>query len=1168
MQPASQCPECGSTLTPYWPKGLCARCALDGMLERPAKDVVSTTLVGQYELLEEVARGGMGVVYRARQVNLGRIVALKMILAGQFAAKEEVLRFRGEAEAAGHLQHPNIVRIHETGEHDGHHYFSMDFVQGRTLTDIMREGPLPAQRAAKYAARIAGAIHYAHSQGVLHRDLKPSNIIIDANDEPHITDFGLAKRMRSDFGVTITGQLLGTPNFMPPEQTAAKREKVGPPSDVYGVGAILYYLLTGRPPFHADTIEELLLSLRDSDPVSPRLLNPSVPRDLETICLKCLEKDPSRRYATAQALTDELHRFILNEPIQARPLLPTGKLWRWCQRRPTVAALSAGVLLLLVAVAITSTVAALRVNRARNSEHQANLHLRDTVSLLELQRAENFFRNGDAGMGVAHLTAMLRRDPSNHVTASRFLSALVHRDWAVRLPAATHHADRIETLSFSPDGRHILSASRDHTARISEAASGASVAVLQHSNQVFSAHYDPTGSRIVTASADGTARIWEAASGDPHGSVLRHKDKVFWAEFSSDGRTIVTASADRTARIWDANGVFKQELRKHSTEVVRAHFSPDGKQVVTGGYWCSIRLWNAESGEMLFRVEDRSSPLTGLGFSPDGRRLVAVSQDGTARLWDLATRTEVELLGTTDPIDSAVFSPDGRFILMGSHHGTTSFWDVNTGLPIGAPLRHEGSVVSAEFSLDGRKIVTVAKGHSAQVWNGRTRLPLCPPIREPGDFTAAKLSPDGKRLVTAGDDGSIHVWDLRPRRFAGLQTQFENEVTSVSFSSDGKTLVASSLDGTARVVDSGTSETIIRLQHPTALDFGEFNPDGNRIFTAATNGQVQLWDWRKGVSIAGPFHSTRLVSARFSPDGERLVTGAVDGMARVWNAQTWEPLTPVLRNGSTSVFKPCFSPDGRLIITAGGERAVSLLDAKTGKAVLPPLVHQNDVRGVHFSPDGKKIVTTSRTETAFIWDLSTGQLASSPLQHTRIIETALFSPDGRRVITASPDRTVQIWDVKTGSALTPPLKHDLSLVDARFTIDGELAMTGCWNGATRVWHSKTGQPVTEFLETEGLIWRFVGFDPNGRCVATGGKDATLRVWPIPSSPTPVPEWFLTLAESVAGIRVGARGQTELVPAAEYDTAVRDLRSSDRDVYYTRLARWFLADPADREPLPF
>jgi len=279
MANKAQCPECGTPLPPFWPQGLCSTCAFDGVLgpssnEAPAESATNGRRFGDYELLEEIGRGGMGIIYRARQIRLNRIVALKMILAGQFASKQEVLRFRSEAEAAGNLQHPNIVRIHETGEHDGHHYFSMDYVQGRNLAEIVHDGPIASQRAAKYSRSIAEAIHYAHCQGVLHRDLKPSNVVIDSNDEPRITDFGLAKRMRNDFGVTLTGQVLGSPNFMPPEQTSAKSGKVGSASDVYGVGAILYCLLTGRPPFHAETIEELLLLLRDADGLAKGALGP------------------------------------------------------------------------------------------------------------------------------------------------------------------------------------------------------------------------------------------------------------------------------------------------------------------------------------------------------------------------------------------------------------------------------------------------------------------------------------------------------------------------------------------------------------------------------------------------------------------------------------------------------------------------------------------------------------------------------------------------------------------------------------------------------------------------------------------------------------------------------------------------------------------------------
>src|SRR6185436_5391773 len=428
-------------------------------------------------------------------------------------------------------------------------------------------------------------------------------VIMDANDQPRITDFGVAKRLRGDFGVTVTGQVIGSPNFMPPEQTAAKTGKVGPWSDVYGIGAILYYLLTGRPPFQAETIEEVLLLLRDADAVSPRLLNPSVPRDLETICLKCLEKDPDRRYASSTALADELKRFLSDEPIEARPSGPLNKTWRWCRRRPAIAALSVSVLLLLVIMAFGSTIAAWRVDRARRAEQSANRDLRQSISLLELERAEDFFNAHEAVGGVAYLAAMLRRDPSDSTIANRLVSALVHRRWAAPSTLQMWHAGRVISASFGPDGRHVLTASWDHTACLWDVARNEQVARIRHDDIITCAQFSPDGSRFITASDDGTARVWDVATGAAFTPALSHSKKIYWAEFSPDGRWIVTASADRGARIWDAsNGGLKHALREHTSHLILARFSPDSKRVATGGSHGSIRIWSVDSGEMLFHV--------------------------------------------------------------------------------------------------------------------------------------------------------------------------------------------------------------------------------------------------------------------------------------------------------------------------------------------------------------------------------------------------------------------------------------------------------------------------------------------------------------------------------------------------------------------------------------
>ncbi len=329
-------------------------------------DLKSGRRLGDYELGEEIARGGMGAVYHARQVSLNRQVAVKVLLAGDFASQAFLQRFRREAEVAASLNHPNIVSIYDVGEQEGQPYFSMELIEGRSLAELVRDKPLPARDAAELLKTIAEAVHFAHQRGLLHRDLKPSNVVVDALHRPHITDFGLAKRIE-DSDLTLTGQVLGTPNYMPPEQAEPKRGQTTAASDVYSLGAILYQLLTGRAPFMAETLTQTLRLVIESEPVSPRLLSPSVPRDLETICTKCLEKDPERRYATAQELADELGRFLNDEPIHARPISAPAKLVRWCRRKPALALSLGAAAILLLVVAIGSPIAAFRINRERHA---------------------------------------------------------------------------------------------------------------------------------------------------------------------------------------------------------------------------------------------------------------------------------------------------------------------------------------------------------------------------------------------------------------------------------------------------------------------------------------------------------------------------------------------------------------------------------------------------------------------------------------------------------------------------------------------------------------------------------------------------------------------------------------------------------------------------------
>ncbi len=403
MSEAIRCSECGAGLPIGTPKGLCPKCALLGALElsnggsqilqtqdiasvspprspTPVGQLPASRIFGDYELLEEIARGGMGVVYKARQKSLDRLVAVKMLLFGGNAGADFIQRFRIEASAAASLQHPNIVAIHEVGVHGGEHFLVMDFVEGSNLARLARDQILSPKRTAQYLKTIAEAIHYAHEHGILHRDLKPSNVLIDACDQPRVTDFGLAKVLTTDSQLstdhaqlTHTGHVLGSPGYMPPEQAGGARNKVSRRSDVYSLGAMLYHLLTGRPPFVGGSISETLQQVETQEPVTPRLLNPGVPLDLETICLKCLEKDPDRRYQTSRELSEELGRFLNDETIHARPVGRVEKIWRWGRRNPLAAAFLGTV----CAALVTSLSLLYLVNQAKNKQVELTSEVQD-----------------------------------------------------------------------------------------------------------------------------------------------------------------------------------------------------------------------------------------------------------------------------------------------------------------------------------------------------------------------------------------------------------------------------------------------------------------------------------------------------------------------------------------------------------------------------------------------------------------------------------------------------------------------------------------------------------------------------------------------------------------------------------------------------------------------
>ena len=519
MKAGSTCPTCKAAIPPDAADGLCLKClGRLGFLLEPAELQDGALLrLGDYDLLEEIARGGMGVVYRARQLSLNRIVALKVLLHGPFSSPDFVRRFRNEAQAIATLRHPNIVAIYEIGEHDGNHFISLEFVEGRSFAELAHAGPLPARRAAQYLKTIAEALEHAHQRGVLHRDLKPSNILLDVFDQPRVTDFGLARLMHSDLDLTVAGQLLGSPNYMPPEQAGGQSPKGTPQTDIYSLGAVLYELITGRPPFQGETIQSVLAQVQNADPVSPRQLNPGASLDLQTICLKCLQKEPARRYPSAQALADDLGRFLEGKPILARPVSGLERAWLWCRRRPLPAAMSAGLAgsVILGAAGV--------IWQWRQAEFHAQGEERQRI-IAQREAAETRLSLYAADMAVSSQAI----ESGNFGLARRTLDAL--------------RPKRGETDLRGFEWRYLW-----HLCR------GDQLATLTgHDRTVTCAVFSPDGSRLATGSMDGAVRIWGVAKREPIMTLKISTNAVWSVAFTPDGKSLMAAYEARV-EFWDVD---------------------------------------------------------------------------------------------------------------------------------------------------------------------------------------------------------------------------------------------------------------------------------------------------------------------------------------------------------------------------------------------------------------------------------------------------------------------------------------------------------------------------------------------------------------------------------------------------------------------------------------
>jgi WD40 repeat protein/tRNA A-37 threonylcarbamoyl transferase component Bud32 len=1128
-------------------------------------------LLGDYELLEEIARGGMGVIYRARQISLNRVVALKMIRDGVLASPKTVQRFRLEAEVVARLHHPNIVSVHDFGEVDGHWFLSMSLIEGRDLARELGGAPMDARPLARLMVRLARAVHYAHQRGVLHRDLKPANVLLDAAQAPHVTDFGLAKFTDPDGAVPHSVDIVGSPNYMAPEQAVGGSEQVTTAADVYSLGAIMYETLCGRQPFRAATPLETLRKVMEEDPVPPRELYRFADADLETICLKCLEKHPRQRYDTAAALADDLDCWLEERPIRARPAGTAERVLKWARRNPLIAALVLTLQVVVVGALGAGLWMSLRIAEANEDllakdaeNRQRAIQLTKTVEesrrrlvRLNVQTGNRLVADGNALGALPWFTEALRLDLADPVRARMHR----HRIGAVarqspQLLQIWFHPGLVQGAVFSPDGRQVATATYNDETRIWDVTTGEPATPPLPSGASY-ACFSPTGDLLATLTMSNEARVWDTRTGAPRTPPLKgpagNSYHLFvHACFSPDGRRLATAAGAPTAQVWDVVTGAAALSIAHGTAIHELGWSPDGRRLVSAGEDHTARIWDAQTGQPIGDPLPHAGPVWGAGFSPDGRLIVTHTwRPAELRVWRADTGEPVTgPLRQGAALHSSAFSPDGGRVLGSGLGASASVWEATTGRQLFPEVPQPIGCREAGFSPDGRFIVTAGFDKAARVWEAAGGRPVTPVLRHQGVVNAASWSPDGERLVTASDDGTARLWDVSPAARSGHRLLGGIVTPHVVFSPDERLIAAASRDGMARVFrTSDSAPAFPPLKHGAAVTGIAFSGDGRWLLTASEDGTARLWDPDTGREIVPAMRHPRAVTAAaFSPDGRRVATAGADGNGRVWEAATGRETLPPLAHDSSKAEHGAltgleFSPDGRLLVTASHDRTARVWDLADGK-LLQTLVHEGPVVQVAFSPDGRRLVTSvwdgaPNALYAQVWEVATGEPTAPPLRFSDGVFHSAFSPDNRRVVTAAEDSQARIWDAATGRALTPPLHHEHGVRFAAFSRDGGRVATASQDGTVRLWDVESGELLAPPLRHGGTVFE-ARFNSRGDQVLTAGADG-VRLWDVPEDERPV-EDLLLAAQVAAGERLDPVAGMIPIESAELRRLWEALRS--------------------------
>ncbi|MBL9135189.1 MAG: protein kinase [Verrucomicrobiales bacterium] len=1053
---ALPCTRCGRPLPTDRTGGNCPWCLFAATLgDRPTEPAVEPSEDREFESfadfdrLEEVGRGGTSIVFRAQQVSVQRVVALKVLHGSAVAHRDAYERLQIEAEAVGRLEHPNIVSLYGVGREKGTHFLVLRFFEHGSLADALRRRRYSPEEAARLVATAAQAVHHAHQRGVIHRDLKPSNLMMDEAGAPHVADFGLARLADNESRLTLTQSVMGTPSYMAPEQAKGDTRSVGTPADIYALGAVLYEMLSGRPPFMGATTVETLRQVLEDDPPSLRIWVPGISRDLEAICLHCLEKAPERRYASAAGLAKDLERWLNHETLTVRPGTAGTQLVRWVRRRPIIAGLVAAVAVsLLIGLVSTSW----QWRRATASEHR-------TAAMLYAANMNLAQSDWQAG-NLTRLRSLLRETSANPKRGFEwyYWQKQAHQE----LITIRAHPSPVLDIDFSPDGHWLATASDDGTARIWDWATAREQRVLRHGAAVHSIAFSRTGNHVVTGDERGWVRLWDLETGQAE-LAFKAGEKSVTAALSPDGERIVTAGWDSTVKGWDAaDGRCLFESKVDWGRVKCLAYLPDGHRFLTGGEDRTLRAWDALTGRELLVRNQHKGDVNAIDLMPDGTLCVTAGYDGTIRVWKLPELEEIKVLSLPDlRVTWASVSPDGQRVVSSSMYVdfVPRIWRLNPDgeTAMRRMTAHEFPIARIKFSPDGTRIATACADGTVRLWDTDGSEHVIG--RASGSAGAAVFPGRDRWLVPRA--GVLEEYHLAEGVLANVWPELRGPV---AVSSDAKRVAASRKSGEVVVLDAMTRAELKSWSHTLGpLQNVSFSSDGTHLAAASSSGAA-LWNAATGALIHQ--WSEGRSAVRFGPLADRLVLVTADG-AKVCRVSNGSVLSgwPADVGGLVS-----FSRDGRWMATTLGDRKVALRDENGREvAVIAPPVGQHHL--TRFSTDGEYVAVgaTWGAGEITLCRVPSGKVEKVLVGHTGFISSLTFSHDGRRLLSTSLDGSARLWDTASGRELLI-LRQEGGLpaecVDAVFTTNASAIVTFYRDGTARRWDAATSEQVIAWDRAE------------------------------------------------------------------------------------------------------